>query len=70
MKKLAKLRITSDNIINDKELKALKGGDGPCCVCKNVYNEVMGYMAAYDAMSCDLYCNDLTWFGYWGWTYC
>ncbi len=33
MKKLGKLQINSDRIINDEELRKLKGGDIFCCKC-------------------------------------
>jgi len=72
MKKLSKLLINSERIINDKELQTLKGGDGPCCVCIQPGTHiVMGYLAAYDQSSCDTYCGELGWDGTWGnWTYC
>ncbi len=71
MKTLGKLKINSEKIINDKELQNLKGGDGPCCVCLNGFDDVMCYMAAYDDASCIAYCGELHWEGSWGnWTYC
>jgi natural product precursor len=73
MKTLGKLKINSEKIINDNELQTLKGGDGPCCICYNAWDDVMGYMAAYDELSCQLYCSEAVsgWRGDWGnWTYC
>ena len=72
MKKLCKLQINSEKLMNNDELVTLRGGYGSsCCVCLNGSGEVMGYMAGANQDQCDANCAPLGWDGSYGpWTYC
>ncbi len=55
MKKLNKLQINSEKLMNNEELTTLRGGYGGCCVC--VLNGI--HMAALNKADCEDSCKDL-----------
>lgn len=67
MKKLNKLQINSEKIIQNEELVTLKGGYDyySCCYCWNGA-QLMGIMAAWGQEDCSDSCGIMGWDGCWG----
>jgi hypothetical protein len=56
MKKLNKLQINPDKLINNKELMTLKGGYSNCCRCVDMWGLTVGFVQEATIESCDFDC--------------
>jgi hypothetical protein len=63
MKKLYKLKINSEKIMNNAEMLELRGGYGSCCCkCYDWEGQQVGYIANATALNCNPLC--LEFFGH------
>lgn len=57
MKKLNKLQINPERLMEDTELLTLKGGYGTgCCECKDWNQNTLGYIVASTPATCNTDC--------------
>ena len=68
MKKLVKLDINTEKIMENEELKTLRGGYSNCCYCysRDPIPRNMGRMAATNQYECTENCGEMGWTGSWG----
>jgi hypothetical protein len=67
MKRLKKLQINSEKILQIEELVTLRGGyGGACCWCVDENEIIQGAMAASNESECKQFCSTVSgWHGYW-----